>query len=225
MKTLIHGLYFCLLVLSIVIVLLSFCSPSPWDTIIMSIGCGGVASVMVAWLIDWQNHRNIKEENKKKFDIILRQYVKIYRRLVWSTINECYGLYQDHEERSLEEWLAILSDEKRYVNMETKHSTMQRRCERLSGNLIALQKYIENFQVQSANLILNDFPDIENILTFFEIQHAHAWGSLKQLEDENYKNFCDTTFIIYKEFKEQFPQYHSEFPDKYSASILKKWKF
>lgn len=224
MKISIHRFYLILLVLSIVIVLLSFCCPSFWDDIIMSIGCGGVASVMVAWLIDWQNHRNIKEENKKKLDIILCQYVKIYRRLVWSTINECYGLYQDDEARSLREWLAILSDEKRYVNVSTKHSTMQRRCERLSGNLIALQKYIENFQVQSANLILNDFPDIENLLTFFEVQHVHAWGTLKQLEDENYKNFCDTTFIIYKEFMEKFPQYHTEFMEKYSASILREWK-
>lgn len=190
----------------------------------MSIGCGGVASVTVAWLIDWQNHRNIKEENKKKFDIILRQFVKLYRRLVWTTINECYGLYQDNEERSLQDWLAILSDEKRYINVQSEQSTMQRRCERLSSDVVALQKYIEEFQVQSATLILNDFPDIENTLAFFEVQHIHAWGTLKQLEDRNYKIFCDTTYILYKEFKEKFPQYNAELPDKYSTSILRKWK-
>lgn len=179
---------------------------------------------MVAWLIDLQNHRNIKVENEKKFEIILRQYAKLYRRLVWTTINECYGLYRDNEKRSLQEWLSILSDEKRYVKIPQRYSTMQRRCERLSGNLVALQKYIDNFQAQSATLILNGFPEIEDILAFFELQHLHAWGSLKQLEDGNYKVFCDTTYILYKEFLDKFPQYRTEFPERCNASILKEWK-
>ena len=225
MKKSMHRLYLALLALSAATVLLSFYIPTAsWNAIVMSVGCGGIASVMVAWLIDLQNHRNNKAENEKKFEIILRQYVKLYRRLVWSTINECYGLYRDNEERSLEEWLTILSDEKRYVNIPQRYSTMQRRCERLSGNLISLQKYIENFQVQSATLILSGFPEIEDILEFFEMQHVHAWGTLKQLEDGNYKAFCDTTYIIYKEFLEKFPQYKSEFKECYSASILKEWK-
>ena len=100
----------------------------------------------------------------------------------------------------------------------------QRRCERLSGNLVALQKYIDNFQAQSATLILNGFPGIEDILAFFELQHLHAWGSLKQLEDGNYKVFCDTTYILYKEFLDKFPQYRTEFPERCNASILKEWK-
>ena len=225
MKKSMHRLYLGLLVLSIIIVLLSLYIPlTSWNAIVMSVGCGGIASVMVAWLIDLQNHRNSKVENEKKFEIILRQYAKLYRRLVWTTINECYGLYRDNEKRSLQEWLSILSDEKRYVKIPQRYSTMHRRCERLSGNLVALQKYIDNFQAQSATLILNGFPGIEDILAFFELQHLHAWGSLKQLEDGNYKVFCDTTYILYKEFLDKFPQYRTEFPERCNASILKEWK-
>lgn len=101
---------------------------------------------------------------------------------------------------------------------------MQRRCERVSGNIVALQKYIENFQIQSATLILNDFPGIKDILAFFEVQHIHARGTLEQLESGNYMHFCGTTYVLYKEFLEKFPQYQTEFSERYSASILKEWK-
>lgn len=225
MKKPIHYVYFILLVVSCAVVSTSFwISETSWNAIVMSIGCGGIASVLVAWLIDWRTCCYRNAENKKKFEIILRQYAKIYRRLVWIAVNECHGLYHDNEKRSLEEWLTILSDKKRYVDIPTKQSSMQRRCERLSGNVIAIQKFIEDFQAQSANFILNDLPDIQNILTFFEIQHVHAWGTLKQLEDGNYKVFSETTYILYKEFLEQFPQYKSEFPEKYNRNLLNEWK-
>lgn len=218
-----HGLYFLLLVISCAIVGVSFyVSANTWNAIVMSVGCGGIASVLVAWLIDWKNHRDKKEENEKKFEIILRQYVKLYRRLIWVAENECHGLYNDDQKRSLQEWLSMLTDEARYTPLH--HPTMQRRCERLSGILVALQKYIENFQVQSATLILNNFPEIEDVLAFFELQHVHAWGSLKQLEDGNYKIFSDTTYILYEEFLERFPQYKTVFPDRYNWITLKEWK-
>lgn len=225
MKRSMHCLYLTLLAMSVAAVLLSLhISSISWNAIIMSVGCGGIASVMVAWLIDVQNHRNIKAENEKRFEAILRQYIKLYRRLVWTTVNECYGLYTDNEERSLEEWLTLLSNEKAYPNATASYSTMQRRCQRVSGNIVALQKYIENFQIQSATLILNDFPGIEDILAFFELQYIHAWGTLKQLESDNYTHFCGTTYVLYKEFLEKFPQYQAEFSERYSATILKEWK-
>lgn len=218
-----HLLYFFLLVLSVITVLLSFCIPiASWNAVIMSIGCGGIASVIVAWLIDLQNCRNRKAENQIKYEIILRQYVKLYRRLMQTAAYECYGLYSEDRMRSLQEWLDILSDESRYNSVS--HKTMQWRCKRLSGSLIALQRYIENFQIQSATLILNDFPEIESVLAFFELQHIHAWGSLKQFEGGYYKVFCETIYVLYKEFVERFPQYQDELPKKYSNADLKKWK-
>ena len=223
MKKPMHYVYFILLVVSCAVVSTSFCvSAASWNAIFMSIGCGGIASVLVAWLIDWRNCRDKNAENKKKFEIILRQYVKLYRRLIWVAENECHGLYNDDRERSLQEWLSMLTDEAKYTPLH--HPTMQRRCERLSGILVSLQKSIEDFQAQSATLILSDFPEIEDVLAFFELQHVHAWGSLKQLEDGNYKIFSDTTYILYKEFLEKFPQYKSEFPEKYNWSRLKEWK-
>ena len=188
----------------------------------MSVGCGGVASVIIAWLIDFQNSRNIKIENADRFEMILKQYVKLYQRLLWTTINECHGLYRDNQERNLEEWLSILSDESRYTSKT--NPSMQRRCERLSANLYEMQKYIENFQVQSATLILNGFPETENLLSFFELQHVHIWSTLSLLEHEHYKAFCETTYILYKEFLDKFPQYQTKFPKQFTSSLLKEWK-
>ncbi len=219
MKKSMTVLYLILFALSCIIVLCSFLiSNESWNTIMVSIGCGGIASVFVAWLIDWQNYRNRKIENEKKFEMILQRYVNIYRRLVWTTINECHGLYQKDERHNLREWLSILSDETRYSQFQKV--SMERRCERLSANLYVIRKYIEEFQGQSATLILNDYPRIEEILSFFETQQVHIWGSLKQLEDGNYTIFCDTVYILYNEFLEKFPEYKSEFSEQYDSSLL-----
>lgn len=224
MKKSMFLLYGMLAAFSVAVVLLSLLIPSPtWNAIVMSIGSGGFASSIVAWLIDLLNQHNKKKEDEKKFEIILEQYVKLYRRLVWTTVNECYDLYHDNNKRNLYEWLSMLSDESRYKNVLRPQETMQRRCEYIYGTLVALQRFIENFQVQSATLILNNFPEIESILSFFELQHIYAWGSIKQYESGQYKDFCMTTHILYKKFIEKFPQYQNEFTDAYCKENLKDW--
>ena len=49
-----HILYVCLLLLFLAISLTSLliCMESPWFTLVAGLGCGGFASVLVAWLVD-----------------------------------------------------------------------------------------------------------------------------------------------------------------------------
>ena len=65
-----HIIYACLLLLFFAISLTSLwiCMESPWFTLIAGLGCGGFASTLVAWLIDWQNarERKKKKENLQK---------------------------------------------------------------------------------------------------------------------------------------------------------------
>ena len=39
----------------------------------------------------------------------------------------------------------------------------------------------------------------------------------------NYKVFCETTYILYTEFAEMFPEHSKEFPKKYNIETAKKW--
>ena len=59
-----HILYVCLLVLFLAISLTSLfiCMESPWFTIVAGLGCGGFASVLVAWMVD---AATCKANNKK----------------------------------------------------------------------------------------------------------------------------------------------------------------
>lgn len=116
----------------------------------------------------------------------------LFKRLLFAAANECHGLCHDQIERSLRDWLTMLCDEKNDHGTSKSDADMSRRCERLSGTIEEIQKFIERFQAQSATLILSGYPNIDEILRFFAVQHTHCWGILQQLKSENYKGFCDT---------------------------------
>lgn len=40
------------------------------------------------------------------------------------------------------------------------------------------------------------------------------------LEREDYKTFCDTTYILFNEFYEEFTDYKKFFPEKYNIKTL-----
>ena len=217
-----HVIYASLFIISVGITTLSqFSNDNFLYTVLLSIGCGGIASVSIAWLIDIRNYRQTKKENACKFSLVMDEYVQLYRRLLFVTVNECHGLYHGKEERSFKEWLEVLCDETRYSPHSTP--TMARRCECLSGTVRAIQEFLERFHSQSAVLILGGYPNIDKILKFFAAQHIHCWGTLNQLSMGNYKVFCETTYILYTEFAEMFPEHSKEFPKKYNIETAKKW--
>lgn len=217
-----HGMYTFLFCFSMGITFLSqFVANNYLYTILLSIGCGGIASVTIAWLIDIRNFRQARKENNYKFSLIMNGYVQLYKRLLFVAANECCGLYHDEAERSFEEWLKMLCNEERYLRKGAP--TMGRRCEFLAGTVHAIQEYLERFQAQSAVLILGGYPNIDKMLDFFTIQHIHCWGTLNLLRAGNYKAFCETTNILYVEFIKMFPEYSQEFPQKYNIEIAMKW--
>lgn len=217
-----HWLYAILLSFSVGITALSqWLDENFWNTITLSIGCGGISSVSVAWLIDIRNYRQTKKENNYKFKLIMDEYVQIFQRLLLSSALECHGLHDDNDPRSFKEWLALLCDETKYS--ARSKPPMPRRCERLSATIYELQNFLERFQSQSALLILSGYPNIENILKFFSLQRVHCWGTLAQLNMNNYKTFCETTYILFDEFSKTFPEYAEHFPEKYTLKDVLKW--
>ena len=213
-----HLLYVALLLISIAITALTFFIKDPaWSTIVASVGAGGIASVGVAWLLDYRKTKIQAIENKARHEELMRQFIRIYRRLMSNVASECYGLCSKDEQKSFHFWIQLLSSNVGCFPKEGQHS-IKRRCTFISSTIESLQRQIEIFQSQSATLIYQDFPDLEQSLQFFELLQFHCWGTLKQLEMENYKVFIDTTYILYLDFINEFPQYKDDLPDEYSIN-------
>lgn len=191
-----------------------------WITIVASIGTGGIASVCVAWLLDVRDTKIRTIENKRKYDDVMNQFVQIYLRMMWGVANQCYGYCEKDESRSFQNWLSLLGSLENVCPKEGQ-SSLKRRCAWLSGDIVSLQRQIDIFQSQSVTLIFYEFPEIERALRTFEILRVHCWGTLNQFESENYKAFCDTTYILYTDFINAFPQYKDRFPAEYSTSSFK----
>ena len=213
-----HLLYVVLLLISIAITALTFfIKDLAWSTIVASVGAGGIASVGVAWLLDYRKTKIQAIENKARHEELMRQFIRIYRRLMSRVAGECYGLCDKDEKHSFEFWIQLISSNADYFPKEGQHS-IKRRCTFISSTIESLQKQIEIFQSQSATLIYQDFPDLEQTLRFFEILWVHCWGTINQFEIENYKVFIDTTYILYLDFINEFPQYKDDLPDEYSIN-------
>lgn len=213
-----HLLYVLLLLISIAITALTFfIKDLAWSTVVASVGAGGIASVGVAWLLDYRKTKIQAIENKARHEELMRQFIRIYRRLMSRVASECYGLYGKDERHSFQFWIELLSSKVNSFPKEGQHS-IKRRCEFILSSVESLQKQIEIFQSQSATLIYQDFPDLEQTLRFFEILWVHCWGTIKQFETENYKVFIDTTYILYLDFINEFPQYKNDLPDEYSIN-------
>ena len=213
-----HWLYVLLLLISIIITALSFfINDSSWSTVVASVGAGGIASVGVAWLLDYRKTKIQAIENKARHEELMRQFIRIYRRLMSNVASECYGLCDKDEKHSFQFWIQLLSSKVDSLPKEGQHST-KNRCAHILSSVESLKRQIEIFQSQSATLIYQDFPDLEPSLQFFELLQFHCWGTIKQFETENYKVFIDTTYILYLDFINEFPQYKDDLFDKYSIN-------
>ena len=213
-----HWLYVLLLLISIIITALSFfINDSSWSTVVASVGAGGIASVVVAWLLDYRKTKIQAIENKARHEELMRQFKRIYHRLMSRVASECYGLCGKDEKHPFHFWIQLLSSKVGSLPKEGQHST-KIRCAHILSSVESLQRQIEIFQSQSATLIYQDFPDLEPSLQFFELLQFHCWGTIKQFETENYKVFIDTTYILYLDFINEFPQYKDDLPDDYSIN-------
>lgn len=213
-----HLLYVVLLLISLAITALTFFIENPsWSTVVASVGVGGIASVIVTWLLDYRKTKIQAIENKARHEELMRQFIRIYRRLMSCVASKCHGLCDKDEKHSFHFWIQLLSSKVDSLPKEGQHST-KNRCAHILSSVESLQRQIEIFQSQSATLIYQDFPDLEPSLQFFELLQFHCWGTIKQFETENYKVFIDTTYILYLDFINEFPQYKNDLPDEYSIN-------
>ena len=213
-----HLLYVLLLLISIAITALTFfIKDLAWSTVVASVGAGGIASVGVAWLLDYRKTKIQAIENKARHEELMRQFIRIYRRLMSNVASECYGLCDKDEKHSFQFWIQLLSSKVDFLPKEGQHS-IENRCTCILSSVESLKRQIEIFQSQSATLIYQNFPDLEQSLQFFELLQFHCWGTIKQFETENYKVFIDTTYILYLDFINEFPQYKDDLPVEYSIN-------
>lgn len=216
-----HKTYAILLLVSVLITACAFfIQNNASNAIVASLGAGGIASVCVAWLIDARNTKIRTIENKEKAQELMKHFVRIYRRLLWETANECYGFCCKDELHSFQEWLLMLKTLEPRCPKDGQKS-MKTRCTRISASIENLQRQIEIFRSQSATLVYAEFPNVEQSIEALDNIWVHCWGTLKQLETENYKVFCETTYILYTDFITAFPQHKDDLPDKYSVNSLK----
>lgn len=191
------------------------------NMILVSIGAGGIASALVALILDIRNTRIRKIEDQRRYDEIINQFVRIYFRMMSSTAHVCSSFCDKEEYHSFQNWLSLLSLKSLSFPKQGLNS-MERHCNGISGAIVSLQRQIESFQSQTTTLIFGDFPNLERTQQELELLWIHCWGTLKMLENKDYKGFCETTYILYTDFINAFPQYQNRFPAEYSIESIEK---
>lgn len=118
-----HILYVCLLLLFLAISLTSLmiCMVSPWFTLVAGLGCGGFASVLVAWMVD---AATCKANNKKAVlyqQEIFSELISSFETGIQPFIFECELLDENckHQPKTWKEWLefsySICQDKNAFV--------------------------------------------------------------------------------------------------------------
>ena len=98
--------YIILLALALALVLLSLAIPttSPFFAILTGIGCGGVASIIVAWLIDEANCRQNNQKAKATRDATFRELNLLFESSVQIFAHLCEQQGDKVDEASTHKW-------------------------------------------------------------------------------------------------------------------------
>lgn len=171
-----HILYICLLLLFLAVSLTSLMidMKSPWFTLVAGLGCGGFASVLVAWLVDVST---CKVNNKKaKFyqEEIFSELISSFETGIQPFIFECELLDESCKQQSKtwKEWLevsrSLCENQKAFV---AKYLVFERGI----SEKIKILNY-QKVQLRQDGIIdENDFKAIGQIL---------SWCSLVETEYE-----------------------------------------
>lgn len=173
-----HFLYVCLLLLFLAISLTSFLisMESPWFTLVAGFGCGGFASVLVAWLIDVATCKvnNKKAEFNKKE--IFSELISSFETGVQPFIFECELLEENYKQQSKtwKEWL------------EVSYSICQNKNAFISKFLVFERDISEKIRIlnyQKAQLMQDGVIDESDCKAIGQIQ---SWCSLVETEYETF---------------------------------------
>lgn len=176
-----HILYVCLLVLFLAISLTSLfiCMESPWFTIVAGLGCGGFASVLVAWMVD---AATCKANNKKATlyqQEIFSELISSFETGIQPFIFECELIDESCKQQSKtwKDWLevsySICKDKNAFI---TKYLVFER----------DISEKIKILNYQRAQLRQDGIIDESDSKAIGQIQ---SWCSLVETE---YNTFGST---------------------------------
>lgn len=173
-----HILYVCLLLLFLAISLTSLliCMASPWFTLVAGLGCGGFASVLVAWLIDAAactiNNKKAKLYQKEIFSDLISSFETGVQPFIF----ECELLDENCKQQSKtwKEWLevsySISQDKNAFI---TKYLVFER----------DISEKIKILNYQRAQLRQDGIIDESDSKAIGQIQ---SWCSLVETEHESF---------------------------------------
>lgn len=118
-----HILYIFLLLLFLVISLASLliCMDSPWFTLVAGLGCGGFASVLIAWFIDVVTCRANNKKAKFYQQVIFSELISSFETGVQPFILLCEDLDESskNQSKTWNEWIDFvykISQRQNYVS-------------------------------------------------------------------------------------------------------------
>lgn len=163
-------LYMSLLASSIVVTLIALIIPScnPWFTVVTGIGCGGIASVIVAWLIEAANCREKKTRSKEVYEIL------------WTCLTFCaysyasmYKTMYETEQKKIEgkhtwlEWKNMLISNLQKTPENKGPEKLKSVFMNYSGDILTQMKY---FTAQRSQLIADGFMTSNDYYLLHEIK-------------------------------------------------------
>jgi len=178
-------LYLAIIVGAIVVVLLSLAIPTecPLFAIATGIGCGMLASVIVAWLIDRANCKKQAEDVKRKQELIFNEYKSSVERLRLRIAHTAKLRANDDGKHTLREWLEILLDINLYSNNENPESSRASTYQMIVNQLDMLQPSLESLIKQYPLLVEADIVNDSKFYDCIDVQISAC---------EEAKNFCES---------------------------------
>lgn len=191
-----HILYVCLLVLFLAISLTSLmiCTASPWFTLVAGLGCGGFASVLVAWMVD---AATCKANNKKATlyqQEIFSELISSFEIGIQPFVFECELIDERYKQQSKtwKEWL------------EVSYSICQDKNAFISKYLVFerdISEKIKTLTYQKSQLRQDGVIDESD---YKAIEYIQSWCSLVETEYETFgsseaflSNFFTQTKALY----------------------------
>lgn len=105
-------MYLILLAISVIITILAFAfyPTGPWFSVLTSIGCGGTASVVVAWLVDASNCRQANAKTIADRETLLKDLTFVFEHGLQGLILMAEDVLHDDALRKWYDWIVCAHD-------------------------------------------------------------------------------------------------------------------
>lgn len=165
-------LYITLLCISMIVSLLCLIIPitDAWFTIVAGIGCGGIASTIVGWLIDEANCRKDLERVENNRNLLLR---KLYNAFDYGLQPLIYHTVTVSNDNSPREWVKWVEASYQIASSDPKFCNTFNKCLNVFFDDIAEQTYELNTQtallLEHGLIEASDANAISSVLSFCDM--------------------------------------------------------